>query len=812
MDINDTNHEHSESNPSIQDLAGMMNLDLDANDPVSAIHDSTESSEIDVNYFDDMADEEGEIIDVEATSDEDDDFFNQEFNPEKNRTRVGLQNSGFAKAAVVIGGSLAVIGGGALFFQGQIPKEKVAQVEQQKDPNDDKVASAQSAATKAQQSESETKAQLALSKQKDSLAQASEADKNNPGQTTANSDPTTANKTPNNNNKPTVATAPPVITVPRGANTRPPAVPTSPVSPVQPISIARNNNPNKPAGRLQPIAAQPNGGSAPVNNKPAVNKPSSTTPVGRIASSAGNGAQQAPALTQVDQAPNGQPRKGANNSSSSGKKKAGDSIQTQPPVAMRPVATPGVERTPVDNVASNSNSGSKSSRRSNSDTSNSQPANKQPDPRNNSEVAVAPTTPVKPIDPNAPKPLSERFKPTQQDAPPPAPPTPTEVAATAGTGKRLEGVITIPGLREAANRNEATAGNYGNQAPVQITATNIASGSTNIPGLPGIGNPPAPNVPTINLLPSGTPSLGQGIRLAQSLPQSSVSNANSVVPGSATSMSGARPAFANSQQIAFAPTSEKEATKAKEAPKAPSQSQGGGILDRNPSYDPRNNPAPAPAPSNQPAAGGAVSIMTGTSAKASTITPILWNGGANSDAKFIIRLDEGLKDTNGRDALPIGTQLVVVARSSGNGVALANIEVLSVIINGVEYAPPAGALVVRDERNGLLVGEDYFRREEQIANRDWMTVLTGAAGGVGQALIQPITSSSFSSGVGSTTTTTSRDPNILGAILDGGFKTLPATWSQRNQQAIAEITSKPQVYQIPQGRSVRVFVNQTMNF
>jgi Bacterial conjugation TrbI-like protein len=402
------------------------------------------------------------------------------------------------------------------------------------------------------------------------------------------------------------------------------------------------------------------------------------------------------------------------------------------------------------------------------------------------------------------------LKPTQQEAPPPAPPTPTEVAATAGADKRLQGVITIPGLREAANRNEATATNYGNQAPVQITATNITSGSTNIPGIPGVGNPPVPNVPTINVLPSGTPGLGQGIRLAQGLPQSSVSNANSVVPGSATSMSGARPAFANSQQIAFAQTSEKEATKAKEAPAVPSQSQGGGILDRNPSYDPRNNPAPAP--NNQPAAGGAVSIMTGTSAKASTITPILWNGGANSDAKFIIRLDEGLKDTKGRDALPIGTQLVVVARSSGNGVALANIEVLSVIINGVEYAPPAGALVVRDERNGLLVGEDYFKREEQIANRDWMTVFTGAAGGVGQALIQPLTSVSSTSGVGTTVSTTNRDPNILGAILDGGFKTLPATWSQRNQQAIAEIASKPQVYQIPQGRSVRVFVNQSMNF
>jgi hypothetical protein len=208
-------------------------------------------------------------------------------------------------------------------------------------------------------------------------------------------------------------------------------------------------------------------------------------------------------------------------------------------------------------------------------------------------------------------------------------------------------------------------------------------------------------------------------------------------------------------------------------------------------------------------------LLVGTSAKGSAVTPVLWGGGANSSARFLLKLDEPMLDGNNREAFPAGTQFVVTAKPAHANIGLAELEVISVIIKGMEFAPPAGSIAIRDEQGGLLMGEDYFKRDEQIANRDMMSVFTGALSGVGRILNQPVSTvaSSFNGTTANTTNIiANREPNILGAVLEGGFKDLSAVWSQRNQQAIQELASKPNVYQIPSGRTVRVFVNQSMTF
>jgi Bacterial conjugation TrbI-like protein len=208
----------------------------------------------------------------------------------------------------------------------------------------------------------------------------------------------------------------------------------------------------------------------------------------------------------------------------------------------------------------------------------------------------------------------------------------------------------------------------------------------------------------------------------------------------------------------------------------------------------------------------AKSILVGTSAKASTVTPILWNAGGNSGAKFIIKLDEPILDNAGQVALPAGTQLVAIARASSTSAEMADLEVVGVVVQGEEFAPPAGMLTIRNDQNGLIVGQDYFQRGNQIAGRDSMIFVTDALGTVGRVLNQP-TSTFTSTGLnGTVTSSTNGQPNIVGAVLEGGFRNLPTTWSQRNQQAIQEIASKPNVYQLPKGSNVRVFVNQTLNF
>jgi Bacterial conjugation TrbI-like protein len=626
------NQPHSENTPSVQDLAGLMDLDLTADDPVSGQHHLEESGEVDTDsHF--AAEDSGADNDV---------FDDQEFNPEKNRTKVSLQNSGFAKAAIVTGGSLAVILGGMMVFQGQMPKEQVAQVVKKKDPADDKLSSAQAAATKAQQSESETKAQLALAKQKDSLAQVQEAAKGKPGQASITTDKTTIAKVPGETPMPVV---------------------------VAPVTRNRSSNITPAAPSIQPAA-----------------KPTSIASIAKVQSLTPGATTTAKNTTQptaVAAVPKSRP---VSNPQPDVQLVASKSAQK--PI-LKAISSPGIINPVVNNTV---------------------------------------TKPT--VDGN------------------------TELQQLAAVGRygMVASSVEVPAIANSETRSLNASGS---------NSTSLAMVS-NLPPLSQYfqkyaGQEPAPSNASNQLATSGT-----------------------------------RTAFVNSQAIlngtANVKIAEKESLVAKNSTTT-------------------NSIAELPNPIR--------TLLVGTSAKGSAVTPVLWGAGANGAAKFLLKLDEPMLDGNNRQAFPAGTQFVVTAKPAATNIGLAELEVVSVIIQGMEFAPPSGSITIRDDQGGLLIGEDYFKRDEQIANRDIMSVFTGALGGVGRILNQPSStvSSSVNGTVASTTNVvTNREPNILGGVLEGGFQNLSTVWSQRNQQAIQELTSKPNVYQIPKGRAVRVFVNQSMTF
>lgn len=210
-------------------------------------------------------------------------------------------------------------------------------------------------------------------------------------------------------------------------------------------------------------------------------------------------------------------------------------------------------------------------------------------------------------------------------------------------------------------------------------------------------------------------------------------------------------------------------------------------------------------------------LLVGSSTKATTVTPILWAGKENvSGARFLIQSDEPMLDGNNQVAFPAGTQFVVATKAASSSFGLIDLDVIAVIINGTEFAPPPGAIAIRDDNGGLLVGEDYFNRRGRIAKNDAAVIFAGALGQIGKVLNEPRSSTSTSvSGGGITSVTNSssrRDPNLFGAVLQGGFEELSSILTQRNEEAIDRILNAPQVYQIRAGRSVRVFVNQSITF
>jgi hypothetical protein len=217
-------------------------------------------------------------------------------------------------------------------------------------------------------------------------------------------------------------------------------------------------------------------------------------------------------------------------------------------------------------------------------------------------------------------------------------------------------------------------------------------------------------------------------------------------------------------------------------------------------------------------------LVTGSTAQASTVTPILWapsggasggtSSGSNNAARFVVQLDEPMQDSRGGIALPAGTQLVVAARSGDANIGLVDLDVVAVIINGAEFAPPMGAMSIRDRQGGLLVGDDYQNRKAKVAGKDMMMIFASALGKVGGIMNQATTtsSSSINSGGSSSVVTSSTNPppNYVGAALEGGFGKLAEVMSTRNQSAIQEIMKAPKVYQVKSGRTVQLFINQSI--
>ncbi len=368
--------------------------------------------------------------------------------------------------------------------------------------------------------------------------------------------------------------------------------------------------------------------------------------------------------------------------------------------------------------------------------------------------------------------------------------------------------------------------------PVDLTATKSKLIASNKDKHSGLISPNSPLIDIADPAPFGITSLVASADNVATQTAAKPALAQAVPPGT----SSTRPAYAHTKMLlAGLPdsnmnlgnveaTNQQSTTQNSQVNKSQVVSQSNPILNQPASTTVPGTPISPVSPTTPiPASISpiAASILTGTSAKGTTLTPILWGSDSANGAKFVAKLEEPLLANNKREALPAGTQLVVMARPSANGnsnnnsSSLVEVDVVAVIVQGREYATPPGAIVIHDENNGLLVGEDYFKREDQIASRDYLTVLGGALNTLGQVLNRPSgTFSSNTSGFGSSSTNVvnNRDPNIFGALLEGGFKDIPGIWSQRNQQALAQLANQPKVYQIPKGRTIRVFVNQSIIF
>lgn len=220
------------------------------------------------------------------------------------------------------------------------------------------------------------------------------------------------------------------------------------------------------------------------------------------------------------------------------------------------------------------------------------------------------------------------------------------------------------------------------------------------------------------------------------------------------------------------------------------------------------------------------SLAVGTSAKAVLATAVFGetaNASANNDdndddsAKntFVVRVQEPLKGVDGSVAIPVGTELLTeISSLSEQGlVQLKVVKAIAKDSNGMtENSLPPNAIVIRGTQGRPLVAKQYPNRGSSIAGMDIGLFVLGGLGKAAE-LMNRTDSQVVSTSAGSTVVTTNNPQrNMIAAALEGGMNTVVPQIAQRNQQAISEMMQRTNVWFLPAGTEVEIYINQTMEF
>ncbi|MGG6262805.1 hypothetical protein ACQ4M3_20545 [Leptolyngbya sp. AN03gr2] len=193
-------------------------------------------------------------------------------------------------------------------------------------------------------------------------------------------------------------------------------------------------------------------------------------------------------------------------------------------------------------------------------------------------------------------------------------------------------------------------------------------------------------------------------------------------------------------------------------------------------------------------------VTLGTSVQGRVKVPLIWgtDGRTQTSERGAIELTQPLLAGDGSIALPAGTTLITQTTATDG---IPRTDVIAVIRNQngtvQQYPLPRNILVVRSANGGPLEGRNINQINSSLLRGD--DLLVGAIGGlgrIGEVLNQPETQSNSSFGSGGfsqSTVTQSRDPNIVGAILQGALE--PA--AQRIERRLKDREQAQQQQNLP---------------
>jgi hypothetical protein len=215
----------------------------------------------------------------------------------------------------------------------------------------------------------------------------------------------------------------------------------------------------------------------------------------------------------------------------------------------------------------------------------------------------------------------------------------------------------------------------------------------------------------------------------------------------------------------------------------------------------------------------------GTQAQARIITPMAWDlaSGANQSpdlgaGRFVIELEQDLTDSRGRVGLPQGTTLVVQASTVSPDNQLVQASAIAVVYPSrgqtIQQTLPEGALLVQGQGAQPLVAQRLNDLGPNLAAEDLLVGSLSALGQAGAVLNQPredFRSAATGDSTSSTVIRTTRDPSLLGGVLEGFGQTIADRIQQRSEQNTQATIEANTVAVLPEGMAVTVVVNSLLD-
>ena len=205
------------------------------------------------------------------------------------------------------------------------------------------------------------------------------------------------------------------------------------------------------------------------------------------------------------------------------------------------------------------------------------------------------------------------------------------------------------------------------------------------------------------------------------------------------------------------------------------------------------------------------SLVAGGHSAGELVTPVVLDNEGVED-RFLVVMTEPLTDNASKVAIPSGSLLVVkVDRTSEDGLVQLSATQAIWEEQGLqrELVIPDRTILIRGDGGNPLMAEGYGNSSSDIAAMDMGQFALGAIRRVGELYTRSDARVQTSNGT-TVVTESNPSPNILAGILQGGSDAILDSISERNQRAIEKLERRPKIPYIPAGKSVQVFVNQSV--